>query len=600
MKKIYVMAAFLGAGSLAFGQLQQAPQQISKNTEKATTNNYTTKAPGAVLWSDDFADPSNWVIAGDGNQGTWVIGVEADLPNPQYYSTITSASAANGFAFFEGVQYLLTPPVEMQNAWIEMATAVDLSAENVVTFKFDQSYRAFNSDFTYVEVSLDGGTTWEQTTDINPNTATNSSTTETVVYRNFNVNNSNNVKFRFRWNTTDDSDDYGAGYAWQVDDVAISSLSDFDLSTDTHVYGSENAGTVIPYFQIPLAQTAPIKAITTVTNQGSADQTNVVFTANETVNGTYTGTSSPKSIVAGASDSLVATTDFTPNAVGNYSISYTLSADDADDVPANNIYSTYAFTVTDNLYARDTSTVAEAGTYYGWLTGANASPEEPIEPGNIYDIFNTTDVTGIDFQIGDLAPEGAEVFGQIYDANLDPVAGGETQSYIIQSGDEGKYVTLVYETPLTLAPGEYVVTVQCFDTQFSVASAGSSAPQTSFVYYPNETTWYYTTSTPVVRMNFDPTLSVENNELANLNVSQNFPNPFANETTVLFNLKETANVSYTIVDLTGKVVANVNEGTTMAGEHEITIDGSSFANGVYYLNIVAGDSKVTRKMIVNK
>src|SRR5690554_7224920 len=68
-------------------------------------------------------------------------------------------------------------------------------------------------------------------------------------------------------------------------------------------------------------------------------------------------------------------------------------------------------------------------------------------------------------------------------------------------------------------------------------------------------------------MNFDPTLSVENNELANLNVSQNFPNPFANETTVLFNLKETANVSYTVVDLTGKVVANVNEGTTRSEEH---------------------------------
>ncbi|HZH85778.1 MAG TPA: T9SS type A sorting domain-containing protein, partial [Brumimicrobium sp.] len=87
---------------------------------------------------------------------------------------------------------------------------------------------------------------------------------------------------------------------------------------------------------------------------------------------------------------------------------------------------------------------------------------------------------------------------------------------------------------------------------------------------------------------------------SNLNVSQNFPNPFANETKVVFNLKEASNVSYTVVDLTGKVVANVNEGNTMAGEHEITIDGSSFANGVYYLNINAGDSKVTRKMIVNK
>ena len=47
-------------------------------------------------------------------------------------------------------------------------------------------------------------------------------------------------------------------------------------------------------------------------------------------------------------------------------------------------------------------------------------------------------------------------------------------------------------------------------------------------------------------------------------------------------------------------MSDVKGVNTMAGDHKITIDGTSFANGIYYLNIKAGESNVTRKMIVNK
>jgi hypothetical protein len=88
--------------------------------------------------------------------------------------------------------------------------------------------------------------------------------------------------------------------------------------------------------------------------------------------------------------------------------------------------------------------------------------------------------------------------------------------------------------------------------------------------------------------------------VSNLNVSKNFPNPFSNETTVEYTLENASEVNYTLVDLTGKTILEVNEGNVMAGKHEITIDGSSLANGVYYFNMTAGGAQTTHKMIVNK
>ena len=101
-------------------------------------------------------------------------------------------------------------------------------------------------------------------------------------------------------------------------------------------------------------------------------------------------------------------------------------------------------------------------------------------------------------------------------------------------------------------------------------------------------------------MIFDPTISVESNEISNLNVSQNFPNPFSNETTVEYSLENASEVSYTVVDLAGNTILEVNEGNVSAGKHAITIDGSSLANGVYYFNMTAGGAQTTHKMIVNK
>src|SRR5690554_2899597 len=83
MKKIYVMAAFLGATSFAFNQvIQEAPMQVSVNTDKViSTNNTSVKALGTPLWEDGFDDPTTWTINNDGKAGKavgWTISSEYD------------------------------------------------------------------------------------------------------------------------------------------------------------------------------------------------------------------------------------------------------------------------------------------------------------------------------------------------------------------------------------------------------------------------------------------------------------------------------------------------------------------------------------------
>lgn len=515
------MMAFLGASTFAFNQaLQKAPsfETINKAGKAITSNNIVPKALGISIWSSDFSTASEWTIGGNGNQGAWLMDNIASLPSsPLYYSPIQSTTAANGIAYFAGIQYLLSGNVNSQNAWIQMTNSIDCSAENIVSLKFEQAYRAFNSDMTYVEVSLDGGATWVQTTDINPTIIANADATESVVTRNFDVNQSANVKFRFRWENTSTVNTAGSGYAWQIDDVDITTLADHDLIVTNHVYGTTNSGQTLYYHQIPLAQVDPIEGSAVLKNQGSQGQTNVVFTATETINGSYTGTSTPVSILSGTNDSLVISSNFSPSSIGDYQLDYSISYNNTDDIPSNNSFEPYKFSVNPSIYARDSSTLAQSGVFYGQTTGSTQTPVSSIQAGNTFVMNANANLTGIDFQFGDLINPGTLVFGEILDDNLDPIPNGETQPYTVATGDENAYQTLVFSTPISLIAGEtYIVTVKSFENDFSIATAGKSAPQTSFIYYTSDATWYYTTSTPVVRMNFGPILNSTKSSISGL------------------------------------------------------------------------------------
>ncbi|HLG33274.1 MAG TPA: T9SS type A sorting domain-containing protein, partial [Bacteroidia bacterium] len=81
-----------------------------------------------------------------------------------------------------------------------------------------------------------------------------------------------------------------------------------------------------------------------------------------------------------------------------------------------------------------------------------------------------------------------------------------------------------------------------------------------------------------------------------------FPNPFSNTTTIRFMLPENDFANVKVFDVTGRVVENIYEGETKAGNiYDVTFDGSKFSNGIYFLllNSRSGVSQ-TRKLILSK
>ena len=81
-------------------------------------------------------------------------------------------------------------------------------------------------------------------------------------------------------------------------------------------------------------------------------------------------------------------------------------------------------------------------------------------------------------------------------------------------------------------------------------------------------------------------------------VSQNFPNPAIDVTTVSVTLQETTNLSFELFNMMGQKVFEVPAQSYSAGVQPFTFNASELSSGVYFYTVTAGETQVTKKMIV--
>ncbi len=81
-------------------------------------------------------------------------------------------------------------------------------------------------------------------------------------------------------------------------------------------------------------------------------------------------------------------------------------------------------------------------------------------------------------------------------------------------------------------------------------------------------------------------------------VSQNFPNPAAGNTTVAVTLKENTTLSFAIFNTMGQQVYEIPAQNYTSGVQTFSFDASNLSSGVYFYTVTAGENKVTKKMIV--
>ncbi|MCC5942365.1 MAG: S8 family peptidase [Balneolaceae bacterium] len=85
-----------------------------------------------------------------------------------------------------------------------------------------------------------------------------------------------------------------------------------------------------------------------------------------------------------------------------------------------------------------------------------------------------------------------------------------------------------------------------------------------------------------------------------LTLSQNYPNPFNPSTLIRYELPAESNVTLDIYSIEGQRVATLINSVQPAGVHSVRFDGSNLASGVYLYRLTAGNSVLSRKMILIK
>ncbi len=87
-------------------------------------------------------------------------------------------------------------------------------------------------------------------------------------------------------------------------------------------------------------------------------------------------------------------------------------------------------------------------------------------------------------------------------------------------------------------------------------------------------------------------------------LSQNFPNPFNNETKLIFYIPYRTNVLITVYDILGNKVREIMDEVLVPDLYEITINGERLSSGIYFYQLIATDGSdqftQTKKMVLLK
>jgi len=295
-------------------------------------------------------------------------------------------------------------------------------------------------------------------------------------------------------------------------------------------------------------------------------------------------------------------TGYTPTAVGVYTVIFTVPTDEFggnDEVVVD-------FEVSDNIYAQD----------HPSESAFRFDQDDVVSMGNIFQIHENTTLYGVDIEF----EEGTTVdlFTQVNVLQL-PASGSVQGPEVIQIGGfdgynvpasvigTGNYTSIMLENPVLLEAGNsYIVEIRKLDAgadRLFVGGSNEGDDDNSTVNFgpfgvddviERFIGWGFA---PAVRMNFDETLKIDEQE-ANAFGLNVYPNPASSNVNVAFNLNNESDVNVTVTDLTGKVIAVNNLGTQAAGAHKVNLDTQAFAKGVYVVKFSANNVVSTQRLVI--
>ena len=95
-----------------------------------------------------------------------------------------------------------------------------------------------------------------------------------------------------------------------------------------------------------------------------------------------------------------------------------------------------------------------------------------------------------------------------------------------------------------------------------------------------------------------PTNTEDAGPVLSYRLSQNYPNPFSQSTTIAYTLAEPSEVALRVFDATGREIRQLVHTQQLAGEHSLQFDAAGLASGTYFFELRAGNFVDRRPMIV--
>ncbi len=99
---------------------------------------------------------------------------------------------------------------------------------------------------------------------------------------------------------------------------------------------------------------------------------------------------------------------------------------------------------------------------------------------------------------------------------------------------------------------------------------------------------------------YSPVIEVEAGLPRTFELGQNYPNPFNPTTVISYQLPVASEVSLKVYDVLGREVATLVNARQEAGRYSVPFNAASFASGVYFYRLQAGQFVQTRKMMLVK
>jgi hypothetical protein len=604
---------------------QQAPKKFTTEGRRANqVNNAASKAEGDIIFQDDFSNASEWTI-GTSGQGTFVVGLPShpdfNTTSPGFgsfgaglgFTQYNPTTEANGYAGFNGIKYLLTPPVAVQNSWIASDT-IDFSGVNLATITFYQWYMAFNYDNVFFEYSTDGGATWATSIQLNTTVTTNTFTVGNTSM-DFDTEGSALGMIRFRWESNSTDTDYGSGYGWAIDDVKITEGYDNKVSL---LFAHQTLGEdLIEYTKFPATQVTGDQVISfgaEVQNVGN-DALDFALTV---TSGSYNETGTSVNIGSLETDSLaiLEADGYTiPATPGVHNFVFSIGANE-DLNNTSDSTETMSFEVTPSIMAVDHYNGTAASVTGSFANWSGQSEDDFTAIGNVFKTYTDGVIGAVQVGIDDVADEadydGRALYVTILRAGD---AGWEvvTQSDEVYMSDDyyGTLSTIYLNDPVQVEADEIYAVLACsyvgadntggipiMFAGMQIAGNTVGADDASFdglISLASDDLTPNVVEAPVVRIDFVDYTGID--EIANATDVVVAPNPFSNETAVNFTLKADAEVSVVVTDLAGRTVLTVPAAQMAAGNQSVAIDGTAFTAGVYNYTLTVGGNSVTKRIV---